>query len=507
MTRASKESYDALTNNGSSLPNWMFEKICPVLLYHLANKSESQGCINIHGVSEDIKMLDNHPQHDDVHDESRNMFHVWLYATISIIIISLCGLLGVAIIPFMGKSYYNPLLQFFVALGIGAMCGDAFVHLLPHAMMPDHSHGHDEINDNHHHDELNHESMHQINMLKGLTALCAVFLFSFLERALGKVAEWHKHRQRKNKLPSRVRVMRETEVTDNNKTNVGEKLCKHKYSSYPYCYGEITGDVTREHQHNDHERAPVTIEEENKPLNDNKNITILKKIVKDNDFEKIAPCDSSQQQIDGKILKNGGDGIENSINEKESYTVIIREHENKHHGHTHSHGHVHSAPNSMSSVAWMVIMGDGLHNFTDGMAIGAAFSANIAGGFSTGIAVLCHELPHELGDFAVLIKAGMSIKQAVFYNILSSILSLFGMVVGVLLGATPAATSWIFAAAAGMFIYISLVDMMPELSSGHSEEGGSKWQCVLQIMGLVTGVGVMLVIAVYEDDLKHLFGK
>lgn len=60
-------------------------------------------------------------------------------------------------------------------------------------------------------------------------------------------------------------------------------------------------------------------------------------------------------------------------------------------------GHVHSAPESMSSVAWMVVMGDGLHNFTDGMAIGAAFSANIAGGFSTAIAVFCHELPHELG--------------------------------------------------------------------------------------------------------------
>lgn len=63
-----------------------------------------------------------------------------------------------------------------------------------------------------------------------------------------------------------------------------------------------------------------------------------------------------------------------------------------------SPGHVHSAPESMSSVAWMVVMGDGLHNFTDGMAIGAAFSANIAGGFSTAIAVLCHELPHELGN-------------------------------------------------------------------------------------------------------------
>lgn len=152
-------------------------------------------------------------------------------------------------------------------------------------------------------------------------------------------------------------------------------------------------------------------------------------------------------------------------------------------------------------------MGDGLHNFTDGMAIGAAFAAGIAGGFSTAIAVLCHELPHELGDFAVLIKAGMSVKQAVFYNLLSSILCLFGMIFGIFLGAAQETTSWIFAAAAGMFIYIALVDMMPELSSGHSEEGGSKWRSVLQIMGLLTGLGIMLIIALYEDDLMHMFSS
>lgn len=108
----------------------------------------------------------------------------------------------------------------------------------------------------------------------------------------------------------------------------------------------------------------------------------------------------------------------------------------------------------------MVIMGDGLHNFTDGMAIGAAFSNNIAGGLSTAVAVFCHELPHELGDFAVLLKAGMSAKQAVYYNILSSVLSFVGMCVGIMIGDTPEASQWIFAVAAGLFIYIALVDMV-----------------------------------------------
>lgn len=78
--------------------------------------------------------------------------------------------------------------------------------------------------------------------------------------------------------------------------------------------------------------------------------------------------------------------------------MILREHENKHHGHSHTHGHVHSAPKTMSNVVWMVVMGDGLHNFTDGMAIGAAFAGSLAGGFSTAVAVFCHELPHEIGN-------------------------------------------------------------------------------------------------------------
>ena len=64
------------------------------------------------------------------------------------------------------------------------------------------------------------------------------------------------------------------------------------------------------------------------------------------------------------------------------------------HGHSHAGGEV---PESVAAVAWMVIMGDGLHNFSDGLAIGAAFANGLAGGFSTSIAVFCHELPHELG--------------------------------------------------------------------------------------------------------------
>ena len=65
---------------------------------------------------------------------------------------------------------------------------------------------------------------------------------------------------------------------------------------------------------------------------------------------------------------------------------------------------------SMPPSSLMVIVGDAVHNLADGIAVGAAFSMSLAAGFSTSIAVLCHELPHEVGDFALLLHSGMSVK-------------------------------------------------------------------------------------------------
>lgn len=72
------------------------------------------------------------------------------------------------------------------------------------------------------------------------------------------------------------------------------------------------------------------------------------------------------------------------------------EHDHHHHHH-HHHSHKIDKTTSIATVAWMVIVGDGFHNFSDGLAVGAAFSASLTSGLTTAIAVFCHELPHELG--------------------------------------------------------------------------------------------------------------
>ncbi|KDR21134.1 hypothetical protein L798_04063, partial [Zootermopsis nevadensis] len=436
-----------------------------------------------------------------------SLITVWLYATLSIVVVSLCGLLGVAVIPVMQQVFYQQLLQFLVALAVGTLCGDALLHLLPHAMMGEpHSHSYSHTHTHHgsQHDSFaSAEDEHDLSMWKGLVAALGLVFFFFTEKCLTLVGEWRKQRQRRRKVPSRVRVMRDADNVGN--TSVGEKLCKHKYSSYPYCYGEITTEMSDDHHHRNPQYEQKHNHTHSSPALDTTQVTTSGSIedTHPDGLDELRPiattCNSMAAGPDSEH------GTDVNPSEAESYTVIIREHENKHHGHSHTHGHVHSPPDTLSSVAWMVVMGDGLHNFTDGMAIGAAFAANIAGGFSTAVAVFCHELPHELGDFAVLLKAGMSAKQAVFYNLLSSILCLLGMVLGVFLGESETATAWVFAAAAGMFLYIALVDMIPELTTSHSKEGGSLCQCLLQCVGLLSGIGIMLLIATYEHDLKMVF--
>ncbi|PVD34008.1 hypothetical protein C0Q70_05270 [Pomacea canaliculata] len=133
-----------------------------------------------------------------------------------------------------------------------------------------------------------------------------------------------------------------------------------------------------------------------------------------------------------------------------------KKHTNGHHA-SHHHHHQHG---DIAPVAYMVIFGDGVHNFIDGLSIGAAFTESTLAGISISVAVMCEELPHELGDFAILLNAGMRLRKALMYNFLSACMCYFGVIVGVALGQHTTAHTWIFGLAGGMFLYISLVDMV-----------------------------------------------
>nr|XP_057933528.1 metal cation symporter ZIP8 [Doryrhamphus excisus] len=159
---------------------------------------------------------------------------------------------------------------------------------------------------------------------------------------------------------------------------------------------------------------------------------------------------------------------------------------------------------SIKTVAWMITLSDALHNFIDGLAIGASFTVSIMAGFSTSTAIVCEEFPHELGDFVILLNSGMSIPQAIFFNLLSALACYVGLVFGILLGSNFAPNA-IFAIAGGMFLYIALADMFPEMDAIAREEKRTSSKLVfflIQNAGLLTGFAIILLITMFAGQIN-----
>ena len=112
----------------------------------------------------------------------------------------------------------------------------------------------------------------------------------------------------------------------------------------------------------------------------------------------------------------------------------------------------------------MIIIGDGFHNFTDGLAIAAAFLADFRLGVVTSVAIIAHELPQELGDFLVLIHSGFSRRRALFWNLVSSFATLVGAVLAYFALRDFEEYSNIFLCfAASSMIYVAIADLIPGL--------------------------------------------
>ena len=116
------------------------------------------------------------------------------------------------------------------------------------------------------------------------------------------------------------------------------------------------------------------------------------------------------------------------------------------------------------SFTYLNLIGDGLHNFFDGMVIAASFIVSFKLGFITTLAIVLHEIPHELGNFAVLVYGGFTKKKALFFNFITALMAMIGAIAGYLINdLSRNFSSFILPLTAGGFIYIATSDLIPEL--------------------------------------------
>lgn len=378
---------------------------------------------------------------------------IWLYTVGSVIIISVCGLVPIICMPRLQKTrYQNDLLQFLIGLAIGTLAADALLHLLPHSY---HKHGSSSI--------VTHNST------------------------------------RNSSINNQSSTSTTTSTTTTPLSTLAPEQSDHNHHQH-----QSAGAFYDDHKHGNHHHEAHELDE-GFWFGFMALIGILGFLVLERIMVLLTDAFTHKEH---SLAATKSLGVTNSEQKDQVEVPMTDSHINNHHHHHqnhHQHQH-HHLTNETKSFMFMIITGDGLHNFFDGIAIGVSYGSSVTVGLSTSIAILCHELPHEIGDFAVLIKSGMSIKRAVLYNTLSSILCLLGATTGVFIGKMD--VGWVSALIAGMFLYISLVDMVPQLDCYPGQPATCRAiKLVIQLLGIAAGVLIMGLIATYESRLQTLISN
>jgi solute carrier family 39 (zinc transporter), member 7 len=328
-----------------------------------------------------------HENHEQVKSKpQQDKFSIASYALLSTLLISIAPFLILFAIPLNSNSVENQsFLRSLLSLAAGSLLGDAFLHLIPHALH-DHSHGdtdHVSVPHTHvHSHDNNHDSHdHSAQTYVGLCVLSGILTFLLVEKVVRHVKGGH------------------------------------------------------EHTHS-HEAKP------------NKKKDEKKKKSKDSDTEDTQKEEHTHKKDDLKI------------------------------------------------AGYLNLVADFAHNFTDGLAIGASFLTGRTVGLVTTLTILLHEVPHEIGDFAILIQSGCSKNKAIFLQLVTALGALSGTLLSLLFdnAINGFATSFILPFTAGGFIYIATVSIIPELK----ENSSSLFQSIKEILFLVIGIGLMVLIAYLE---------
>lgn len=314
-------------------------------------------------------------------------FDIWVNSLSSTLLISAAPFFILYLVPLDNTESMQPRLKTLLAFASGGLLGDAFLHLIPHAVAPhDHSHSHSHT---HSHSDSSESHEHGHDMWIGLWVLAGIITFLTVEKIVRILKIGHDHSHGSSHAHGAA----------DKKEPEKKELAKKKT--------EKEGDKSKP-------KAKATKKEENN--------------------------------------KTG-----------------------------------------MEVAGYLNLAADFTHNFTDGLAIGASYLAGNSIGIVTTITILLHEVPHEIGDFAILIKSGCSKKKAMFLQLTTALGALAGNVLA-LLGTSEESSPWILPFTAGGFIYIATVSVIPELLEHNTKLG----QSLKEIFALLLGVFMMILITAIE---------
>lgn len=155
-----------------------------------------------------------------------------------------------------------------------------------------------------------------------------------------------------------------------------------------------------------------------------------------------------------------------------------------HHQHTHAHD-PDEAPEMKDAAVPLIVLGDAVHNFIDGVVIAGTFLVSIPLGMVTTLAVAAHEIPQEIGDFGLLLHRGVSKKRVLLYNLFGGMATVVAAVLTYFVGARIAVVLPSFIAlTAGFFIYIAASDLIPEIHRNRGKRTAGIVDTALLFVGI-----------------------
>uniref|UniRef100_A0A0R3RZR3 MFS domain-containing protein n=1 Tax=Elaeophora elaphi TaxID=1147741 RepID=A0A0R3RZR3_9BILA len=386
---------------------------------------------------------------------------VWGIGMIIVTISAFASPLCILFVPLLNKKLYERVMTFLVALGIGALSASVIFIMLPQAF----------------------EVSERVASMKSMIVIGSLYIFFAVDRIL-KFAMEIKRRRKSRRM---------TETDENNKMNSATTHFKSISRENSCTKDEIeqiqaeiesaavNSAITR--TFSTHRKVPVIVHVEDDCV-DNNNILQVP--------QPIATIYSTSSTISRNQGKEGDKNI--------SVTVAVVE-----------QMEVRPETLEIPSIAYMILFGSSANNFVDGMSNGVAFADSLGRGLSIGVACIAQQFPQELGTLAILIKSGLGLKKTLLLNLIPGALSYLGFSIGALLDDySDSADTFVFAVSSGMYLYVFLGTLIPEMRETTSELINNNYHesiivTVLQSAGLLLGLSFIYFMSLHIDKIQFWF--